>query len=241
MRHARPAFSFASFAFALPSLAFAAALLGGGCSGDDTASTSHADGGTDASMADASPADSAPAEASTDAAADAALAISCDNYCTLAMLNCTATNAIYVDKGTCLSMCANMTLGTAPDTSNDTVACRQSYAQAAAMNPSTNCPIAGLTGGDTCGTSHCKAWCAQDVAVCGTTAFATKAACETACASFTYSTTSGDIAATTGNTMNCRIYHVEKAAQNAGALKATHCPHTGSPSINMDGTPGPCQ
>ncbi len=195
-----------------------------GSTGSDTSMTGDTGGGNDAASDTGTP-----------------LAVSCENYCSLVMLNCTGQNAEYINKDTCLSMCATMTQGTLPDTTNDTVACRQSHAGAAQASPSAECPSAGPTGGDTCGTSHCAAWCALDIARCGTIAYANQAACVTACAAFAYNKSNGDIAQTTGATMNCRIYHVEAAYQNDGGLFMTHCPHTGSPSVNKnDGGAGPC-
>jgi hypothetical protein len=225
-------------ALAVASLAFAFSNVG--CSSSSGSTTPGTDGGTggDSSAADTGGSmDSSMADSGDDAGD---LPVSCENYCTLAMLNCTGQNKVYVDKQTCLDMCAHMEPGMKPDMMNDTVACRQYHATAAAATPAFHCPHAGSTGADTCGTSHCKAWCALDIAQCGTVAYPDQQTCETACAGLTYTQSAGDIATISGNTMNCRIYHIEAAYQNGGALKTTHCPHTGVPSINMDNTPGPC-
>jgi hypothetical protein len=211
-----------------------------GCSSDSTGAAT-----TDGGAVDSSSADSGGGDAAADSGGDAGmqLTISCENYCTLVTTNCTGQNAEYSSPGkdTCMAMCANMTLGARPDTTHDTVACRQDIAAAAQGNPSTLCPQAGPTGGDVCGADHCAAWCALDIAKCGTIAFADAGACVTACTALPYDKAAGDVAQLTGNTMNCRIYHLEAAYANDGGLSATHCPHTGTPSLNMGGSAGPCQ
>jgi hypothetical protein len=55
---------------------------------------------------------------------------------------------------------------------------------------------------------------------------------------------SGDVAYSDTNTLNCRLWHLEYAIQTETNSEAggppVHCPHTGDPSVNADGTPGPC-
>jgi hypothetical protein len=48
----------------------------------------------------------------------------------------------------------------------------------------------------------------------------------------------GDLTAELGNTLNCRLWHFEYAIQTA--LPQVHCPHTGDPSVELEGGPGPC-
>ncbi len=225
-------------------LIVATALAGGvwivGCSSDSARPTAGDGGASDASAGGDS---TTHVDAAADAGGDTStqLPVSCENYCSLVKLNCTGQNDEYIDKPTCLAMCARLTLGTLPDTTGDTIACRQTHAVAAQGNPSGECPSAGPTGGDTCGTDHCASWCALEIAQCGTIAFTAQAPCVTACDALTYTKSAGDIANISGNTMNCRIYHVEAAYQNDGGLSATHCPHTGVPSvIKNDGGAGPC-
>ena len=53
----------------------------------------------------------------------------------------------------------------------------------------------------------------------------------------------GDLTNTSGNTLNCRLWHFEFAVQTTsipGQGPQTHCPHTEYPSVNAAGTPGPC-
>jgi hypothetical protein len=225
-----------------------------GCSSDDTSSSTGTDGGagsdtgthadsggtTDSGNTadtgggtDSGKDSGTDTGTTTDGGSEAGLAVSCANYCNIIATNCTAANQEYVNNATCLAMCANMTPGTAGDTSGDTLACRQYHAGAAAGNAALHCRHAGFSGADTCGTSHCAAFCKQDIALCGgqtTPPYASQADCETKCAAYPYvAATGGDTALTSGNTMQCRLYHLE-AAYGGGAATTTHCPHTGQTS-----------
>jgi hypothetical protein len=147
--------------------------------------------------------------------------VSCDGYCTLVMQNCTGGNAEYTDLNTCKAMCANFAVGDAGDQGGDTLACRSYHAGAAAGNPSLHCRHAGPTGGGVCGTSACTGWCELDRAQCPSI-YASQSDCETTCAKFPVNGDAGDIALVSGNTFNCRIYHLEAAYSDP----TTHCPHT---------------
>lgn len=53
----------------------------------------------------------------------------------------------------------------------------------------------------------------------------------------------GDLTSTGGNTLNCRLWHLEYAIQTAGTAGGgpqVHCPHTGYPSLTASGGSGPC-
>jgi hypothetical protein len=180
----------------------------------------------------------------SDAGGDTAqqqLPVTCQNYCNVVASACTGTNAEYLTNATCLDMCANMTLGTQGDMTGDTVACRQSFAQMAAADPATSCPSAGPTGGDVCGPNRCVSWCELDRDLCGTIAYADEPSCETACGTFPYNA-NGETVQLTGDTLNCRIYHIEAAygSPDGSILQMTHCAHTSLMSHVLDGGPGPC-
>lgn len=217
-----------------------------GCSSDDTSSSTgtdggagadtgtHADsGGTTDSGSNADTGGGTDTGTTTDGGSEGGLAVSCANYCSIIATNCTGANQEYLNDATCLAMCANMAPGTAGATSGDTLACRQYHAGAAAGNAALHCRHAGFSGADTCGASHCTAFCKQDIALCGTQGtppYASQADCETKCAGYAYvAATGGDTALTSGNTMQCRLYHLE-AAYAGGAATTTHCPHTGQTS-----------
>jgi hypothetical protein len=209
-----------------------------------TACSSSSGGGppSDAESAvDAASDTSAAADAGAGDTAMQQLPVTCQNYCSVVTTACLGTNAEYLTTATCLDMCANMTLGTQGDTTGDTVACRQSFAEMAAANPTAMCPSAGPTGGDVCGPNRCVSWCELDRDLCGTIAYADEPTCETACAAFPYNG-NGETVQLTGDTLNCRIYHIEAAygSPDGSVLQTTHCAHTSQASHVLDGGPGPC-
>jgi hypothetical protein len=175
---------------------------------------------------------------SSDAGSDGAIAQTCAFYCATIAQNCTGLNQEYTDKETCLAMCVNFDPGFATDTTQDSLGCRISHVVAAASDPDVNCRAAGPTGGGTCGADPCEAFCELDTALCGSMAnppYTSAVACETACdmgadAGYAYLTggDAGDISFESGNTLNCRIYHLEAAYEpaNQPAAMTTHCPHT---------------
>jgi hypothetical protein len=118
------------------------------------------------------------------------------------------------------------------DTTQDSLACRTYHAGAAAGDPDVHCRHAGPVGGGTCGDDPCGPYCLLDFAFCGdlpSPPFASETACRTACkADFNYLTVdAGDLTLAAGNTLNCRIYHLESAYEpDNPTAKTTHCPHT---------------
>jgi hypothetical protein len=114
-------------------------------------------------------------------------------------------------------------------TGADNFLCRRYHVDVAGTstaNADIHCQHA-FTGADTCGSS-CDYYCDLVQNVCGSAAnqqYATLTDCMTACDNFdTVAFTSA--LPTTGNTLNCRIYHATVAAQSA-ANAGVHCPHTG--------------
>jgi hypothetical protein len=155
----------------------------------------------------------------------------CVAYCNAVVTNC--PNAEYNDVPTCLALCGAFDQGQATDTSQDSLGCRAHYALLSATDPS-NCPAAGPLGGGVCGNALCNTFCALDTFACtGTNAAfdGGEVGCESDCeADFNvYVTDAGnDLALSTGNTLNCRIWHLEAAVGPGGPTEiTTHCPHTG--------------
>lgn len=78
----------------------------------------------------------------------------CENYCQLAMANCTGGNALYSTEQECLNTCATLDdSGEAGASSGDTLQCRITYAGKAGGwgdVAATNCPNAAPDGGDVC-------------------------------------------------------------------------------------------
>lgn len=130
----------------------------------------------------------------------------------------------------------------------DTLACRLWHAHAAGKPnaAATHCRHAGPLGSTLCG-DPCVAFCNLDFDYCvddkSVNTYASQTKCESVCgnadgdAGFPYVQTTGDLVdnagmqISSGNTLNCRLWHLETAVQENDPT--THCPHTGFPS-------GPC-
>jgi hypothetical protein len=167
---------------------------------------------------------------STGGAGGGAAAPTCADYCSAVQTNCTGDKADYTSPEACSALCAGLPVGTLADTSGDTVGCRLYHAKAAAADSTLHCPHAGLEGGGVCGTDACTAFCEGVKTVCtGTLApYASDAECKTACGKFAVGT--GPLAAaTSGDTLLCRVYHLEAGAVSPAAAM-THCSHVGAVS-----------
>jgi hypothetical protein len=143
------------------------------------------------------------------------------------MQNCTGVNAEYLDNATCLAVCAKFAVGSINDTGGqDTLGCRQYHAGAAAMNADLHCHHAGLMGAGVCSASNCAGWCEANLAQCSGAnpqIYPDQATCVADCTGFPVADGGDNVNAnTSGNTLNCRLYHLE-AAYTTPML---HCPHT---------------
>jgi hypothetical protein len=145
----------------------------------------------------------------------------CGVYCNDITANCAGAHLQYADEPTCLTKCADMLadqamdLGSLADTAGNTLGCRIYHAGASANDPATHCSHAGQLGGGVCGT-YCETYCDFMTAACPGDSFS-GGSCPTVCAGFT-SGTPGD---TTGDSLQCRLYHASVALTDA----TTHCPH----------------
>jgi hypothetical protein len=176
-------------------------------------------------------------------AVDAGPGTPCDAYCTAIMSACTGANKEYLDSQVCKDMCSKLDPGVAGDTTQNSLECRMNHIAAAQTNPAVGCPQAGPTGAGVCGTNPCTAWCSLDYAYCSTQPtppYTSETACDMACGNFPYDPSQGDLAHSAGDTLNCRIYHLESAydvSVNSTAA-SFHCPHTAVQSatcVNPDG------
>ena len=204
--------------------------------GTDTGTDTGADTGTDTG---ADIADDAGADVGTDIAPTDP---NCADYCSAVQAACTGANSQYPSIEECLDYCGTIAffpIGTADDTSGNTIGCRTYHATVAAQpgNADTHCAHAGPTGGDVCG-SWCDNYCALATKNCaGANAlYATEAECGTACAAFS---TDGDVGATDGSSVQCRIYHLGVAGTNPPDSNATHCPHGAPDGGGVCVDPGP--
>jgi len=172
----------------------------------------------------------------------------CDSYCATINANCTGANRQYGNtpdeaaRG-CMFTCQafHWALGVPGDTTGDSLSCRAYHAGLSATDAAMHCPHAGPLGGAVCGGTQCTDFCAANLAVCtgANAAYASLAACMTACAAFPDASTSiASPTTTTGNTLSCRLYHLSEATVDG----ATYCPQTtmlGASGPGTDGGTGP--
>lgn len=207
-----------------------------GASSSDGSSVTDSATGTDVNVTpvqDAAKTDAAKPDTGTDAKTDAptdapgvdAATAACDAYCTANIATCVGNDVQYIDKATCVAMCANMAAGAANDASGDSVACRTTHTNLAVGNTATHCPHGGAYGGATCGTTRCANFCKLALAKCPTGAggpFADEAACLAACPGFAFDAPPAKIIdATLTKKFNCVAYHLEAAYLDP----VTHCGH----------------
>lgn len=150
--------------------------------------------------------------------------LSCESYCNDVMANCQGTNIQWSNLDTCLGACESYDVGQASDESGNTLGCRSTFARGAANDPDSNCVRAGPSGGGVCG-SECDGYCTLMQNVCPGS-FTDSGSCSEACLMFDVV---GPFNATivTGDSRECRTYHVSVAAENPPETAAIHCPHSG--------------
>jgi hypothetical protein len=157
--------------------------------------------------------------------------LTCASYCAVVMQNCTGANAEYLTADICNSMCPAFELGTTiADSADDTLGCRTFFANQAAQTPDTSCRMAGPLGGNHCGTNPCSPFCDQDIAYCtGDKPVAYDGGvptCLSACGAYPYLVgDAGDTTTESGNTLNCRLWHLE-TAYTSDSYGQIHCAHT---------------
>lgn len=157
---------------------------------------------------------------------DSGLAPLCDRYCDTVMANCTGVDAVYKTRIVCMDICAALEPGTAGDQEGNTVECRLSNANLAETTGETSahCSNAGPGGNGVCG-SNCDGYCTEMMSICEGK-FATLDDCMTACATVP-DLMHYDSSIQQGGTIQCRLYHVSAATQDA----QFHCPHAAGESI----------
>jgi hypothetical protein len=145
---------------------------------------------------------------------------SCEAYCGQLGDNCTGDLAVYASPAICMAACAGFPVGDIADVSGNTLGCRQYHSGAAAGDPATHCPHAGPGGAGYCG-ADCESFCALAAAHCPG-AYEDEPTCMTACADYA-STPPFNANVKTGDTVECRLYHVSVAA-----VDDMHCGHIGT-------------
>jgi hypothetical protein len=163
----------------------------------------------------------------------------CGAYCTQIIGACSAaplSTPQYTSESACMAYCTNDMqtnfLGNWNDTAGDTVGCRVYHADNAQVTGLTaHCLHAGPSGDNVCG-PWCTVYCdlVQQNCLGANSQYASTSACMTACNGFSTSGNAGD---TTGNTVQCRVYHAGVAGDPVATNAATHCPHAGPTGGNQ--------
>jgi hypothetical protein len=144
--------------------------------------------------------------------------LGCQAYCDTIAMNCTAEWTQYGSAEFCMASCMTFAVGTAADTSGNTLGCRTYHAGVAASDPSLHCVHAGPGGSGACG-ANCDGFCSIAMTACPD-AWDDLPACTSACAMFP-DTEPYDASDVGKNTLACRLYHVTAAAM----LPEVHCSH----------------
>lgn len=159
--------------------------------------------------------------------------LSCDNYCTTIMANCTGpANQQYGSMADCMTSCQQYPLGEAfGDTGDNTLGCRAYHATGAMSLPDVHCRHAGPGGDGVCG-ANCAGFCTLVLGSCtGSNAQynGDMTTCLNSCNSFA-TMPSYSASATSGNSFACRLYHATAASGNPGL----HCAHTAATSATCN-------
>lgn len=158
----------------------------------------------------------------------------CSDYCNKIMTACTGNNKQYIDAAQCMAYCTTnykFPVGNVGDSDGNTLGCRTYHAVLAISDATTHCVHAGPSGGDACGT-WCENYCYLSLKNCTgglSHGYTSNADCLSYCANNTNIPKTGMAGATSGNTVQCRIYHLGVAGTDSSNA-TTHCPHAGKVS-----------
>lgn len=142
----------------------------------------------------------------------------CVRYCNAVMKNCTGLAQVYESAAVCLRVCQTLDPGTPDDRSGNTIGCRFFHAKQIELvgEEATECPAAGPGGDGVCGT-NCQGYCTLLQGLCPP---ALGVECRATCPELT-DLGGFDSSKTSGQTLQCRLYHVSAATLDP----AFHCPH----------------
>ena len=167
----------------------------------------------------------------------------CPQYCIDIANTCTGNDLQYPstdNSATCVHICG--AINTLPEAGTNTIACRELNVSSAKDETDPNakhqdCVGAGIAAIN-CGPSQCEAFCAADLALCtGTNAqYKSVAECVSACALWGTSF-DGQLLGSTGDTLQCRTYHLELSQTGIASDLITHCGHTGAVSAKCTNGP----
>jgi hypothetical protein len=170
--------------------------------------------------------------------------LSCLTYCSEVLADCTGANTQFESMQQCMNMCGDMDLGSETDTSGNTVGCRIYHVRKGVTDGpiGVHCKHAGPSGAGVCG-ERCDNLCSRATKLCveangvQSDAYESYDACMDLCVAVDGGTDGYAIdplaeLPATGNTVNCRIYHLANAYKyiagsevNPDQLNA-HCDHT---------------
>ncbi|MCB9729433.1 MAG: hypothetical protein H6744_01720 [Deltaproteobacteria bacterium] len=155
----------------------------------------------------------------------------CDNYCHLALRNCTGSLKLYSSDSECRAACANFPTDGALDAEDgDSVQCRINNLALALAEPgldATYCPRGSSGGGDTCAElADCATYCADITQACtaGNQQYADENTCNQYCTLYGKLPLGTKGSQQSENTVACRTYHASLAAKSD---PGTHCKHAG--------------
>jgi hypothetical protein len=161
----------------------------------------------------------------------------CETFCETVQKNCTGENTVYQSLLVCKVVCNALPPGQEGDQLGNTVQCRLTAAEnaAATAEPAVNCPQAGPGGDGICG-ENCGGYCTLYESFCNIEDFTDLKGCQSQCASDIPTLGPGTFNSgiDTGNSLECRLYHLSAATLDAGV----HCPHAAGETPCVDDTGG---
>lgn len=169
----------------------------------------------------------------------------CVTYCKNINDNCTGDDQQYPDGGgVCQRICGMIPAGEAGVAQGDTIACRNVSISATKDEQDPNakhdeCVGGGIAAKQCTGNDPCQAFCDVDLVACPTslTKYTDVNDCVSKCHNWGQGFT-GPILDSTGNTLQCRVYHLELSQTGDPNDLTTHCPHTGDDSARCQSTDG---
>jgi hypothetical protein len=154
----------------------------------------------------------------------------CENYCHLALRNCTGSLKLYDSESACMTACEDMADDGDIDTKEgDSVQCRINNLGLALAEPGFDavyCPRGARDGGDTCATlADCPTYCTEFLKNCsgGNNPYTNEQNCNNVCELYA-KWPKGAVGSQSGNSVACRTYHSGLAGL---ADPGTHCRHAG--------------
>ncbi len=183
----------------------------------------------------------------------------CPQYCQNISATCSGDNAQFPDdnNNTCQRVCGAWEAGTQGVAAGNNASCRniqQSNAKDDLTEGGvhTDCVNAGISS-MTCfdqgaTTPQCEAFCSTAIALCtlARTGYTDVNDCVSTCLTWDRASAAtaqsrddfiGPLIGSTGNTLQCRTYHLELSQTGNADDLETHCPHTGKVSARCFDTP----